>query len=156
MTAVAPVFDPLREPGWVESFRDFVELETRYCESDASQHINNVVYPAYLEHGLLKLLRRIGDPDPRSRFPFEHVTAELLVRYVAPSMYGETLRVGSKLVRVGRSSAIVEQVVLGPDGSVRAAARTAIVRSTGAATAPWTGEQSAALRAHAGDPAGPA
>jgi len=140
-----PPFEPAIDAAWVAEFRHFVGVDVRYCETDGAHHVNHVVLPAYLEHGLLKFLAHIGDPARFGLLAFDHVTAELLVRYIAPSVFGESLRVGSRLVHAGRSSATVEQVILGAGDAVRVAARTVIVRSSDGRTAPWTDEQRARL-----------
>jgi len=74
------------------------------------------------------------------------------LRYVAACYYDEPLHVASKLATTARSSAMMEQVVVGADDSIRALARVAIVRAGagGEATAPWSDAQRAALHAFAG------
>ncbi len=86
--------------------------------------------------------REIPEPGP---FAFAHVTAELQLRYVAACFYDEPLEVRSKLVALGRTSATMEQAVVGADGSIRALSRVTVVHSDGEAIAPWTHAQRAAL-----------
>jgi acyl-CoA thioesterase FadM len=149
-------FAPPLDAAWVSSFDFITELDVRYCETDGARHVNHVAVPAYLEHGLLKLLRHLGDTRHADELAFEHWTVELLVRYIAPSVFGETLRIGSKVVHVGRSSAAIEQVVLGGgDGTVRVAARTIVVRTSEGLSAPWTFEQRACLVSASRLPSGP-
>lgn len=140
--------DATTDASSIARFSHFVAIEVRYWETDSAQHVNHVALPAYLEHGLLKLLAEIGDPEPLSRFPFEHVTGELFVRYIAPSSFGETLRVGSRIERIGRSSAAIEQVIFGRDGCVRNVARTVIIRTQNGRSVPWSEGQRAALLAY--------
>jgi acyl-CoA thioesterase FadM len=73
------------------------------------------------------------------------VTAELQLRYIAACFYDEPLRVYSKLVSFGRSSAVMDQAMVGTDTSIRALSRVAIVRSTDAGIAPWSDAQRAAI-----------
>jgi acyl-CoA thioester hydrolase len=143
-----PPFEPTVDALRHARFSHFVDVAVRYCETDGARHVNHTVFPAYLEHGLLKLLADVGDPAQDGQLAFDHVTAELVLRYFAPSFFGETLRVGSRLVRVGRSSAVVEQVVLGERDAVRVAARIAIVRTRDGRSEPWTDEQRARLSSH--------
>ena len=56
----------------------------------------------------------------------------------------------SKLVALGRSSATMEQAMLGAGDSIRALSRVAIVRSDGERTEPWTAAQRAALQTFEG------
>jgi acyl-CoA thioesterase FadM len=69
------------------------------------------------------------------------------LRYLAACFYDEPLRVYSKLISLGRSSATLDQAITGADGSMRALARMTVVRSRGDGTAPWSPGQLDALRA---------
>ncbi|GAC1300833.1 MAG: thioesterase family protein [Vulcanimicrobiaceae bacterium] len=146
------LYEAKNEAAWLASFSFSVEVRPRYCECDAQGHVSNVVYPAYLELSRLQYFKAACDPEPFASFPFQHVTAELQLRYVAACYYDEPLRVASKLGTLGRSSATMEQAVLGPDDAIRILARIAIVRaaSGGRATQPWSAAQRVAL--HAFDP----
>jgi len=121
-----------------------VELKPRYCEIDGLGHVSNTIYPAYLEFGRLQYFIAAGDPES-GPFAFAHVTAELQLRYVAACFYDEPLRVRSKLVRLGRSSAEMEQALVGAGETLRALSRIAIVRSDGDSTSPWSEAQRAVL-----------
>lgn len=141
-------YEPGDEAAYVASFSFAVDVRPRYCECDGQGHLSNVVYPAYLELSRLQYFVAARDPEPYASFAFQHVTAELTVRYVAACHYDEPLRVASKLVRVGRSSAVMEQAILDSGAAIRALARIAIVRAgEGArATQPWSDAQLEALR----------
>jgi acyl-CoA thioester hydrolase len=141
---VLTLFEPGGEAAWLASFRFSVDVRPRYCECDGLGHVSNTVYPEYLEFGRLQHLIAAGDPEP-SPFAFAHVTAEFSVRYLAPCFYDEPLRIGSKLVALGRSSATMEQAITGPADSLRAIARVTFVRIDGDATIAWTSTQRAAL-----------
>ena len=135
------------EAAWLASFFFSVEVRPRYCECDGQGHLSNVVYPAYFELSRLQYFKAANDPEPYASFAFQHVTAELHLRYVAACFYDESLALRSKLATLGRSSAVMEQVLLGAGDSVRALARVAIVRAGpgGVGTAPWSEAQRTAL-----------
>ena len=147
-------YEPENEAAYVASFSFAVTVRPRYCECDGQGHLSNVVYPAYLELSRLQYFAAAKDPEPYASFAFQHVTAELTIRYVAACYYDEPLRIASKLASLGRSSAVMEQLVLGADDSVRALARIAIVRAGEGTrgTQPWSDAQIAALRTFARDP----
>ena len=139
------LYERAGEAAWIASLRFAVEVRPRYCECDGLGHVSNTVYPEYLEFGRLQYFIAAGDPEPGA-FAFTHVTAELHLRYLAPSFYDEPLRIGTKLVALGRSSATLEQAVTAVrTGAVRAISRAVAVRSAGEGTAPWTPAQRAAL-----------
>ncbi len=135
------------DAAWLGSFRFAAPLRPRLNEVDVLGHVSNVVYPAYLEFGRMQYFAAIGDPEP-GPFPFIHFVAELRVRYVARCFYDEPLEVRSKVAAVGRSSAAVEQAIVGPGISLRAIAVVTIVRFTHGGSAPWTQEQKDAIAAY--------
>ncbi len=137
------------EAAWLASLRFAAPLRPRLYEVDALGHVSNVAYPGYLEFGRMQLFAAIGDPEP-GPFPFVHLTAELRLRYLARCFYDEPLEVRSKIAALGRSSATVEQAIVGAGDSLRAIAAVTIVRLDGERTAPWTAPQRAAIAAYAG------
>ncbi len=138
------LYEPGDEAAWLASFSFSVEVRPRYCECDGQGHVSNVVYAAYLELSRLQFFKAAGDPEPHD-FAFQHVTAEFHLRYVAACFYDEPLDVRSKLTALGRSSATMDQAIVGADGTLRALARMIVVRSRGEGTLPWTLEQRARL-----------
>ena len=140
-------FEPGNEAAWLRSFRFHVAVRPRYCECDGQGHVSNVVYPEYLELSRLRYFAAAGDPVPGGLFAFQHVTAELTLRYVDSALYDEELSVRSKLVALGRTSATMEQAITGgADERIRAIAKMVVVRSQGEGVSPWTDAQRAALR----------
>ncbi len=137
------------EAAWLETFGFSVEVRPRYCECDGQGHVSNVVYPAYLELSRLQFFKAANDPEPGS-FAFQHVTAELQLRYLAACYYDEPLTVYSKLLSFGRSSAVMDQAMVGADRTIRAITRVAIVRSTGSGVEPWSTAQRSAIEAFCG------
>lgn len=128
-----------------------MSLRPRYCETDALGHVSNVVYPAYLEFGRLQYFAAAGDPEA-GPFPYAHVTAELHLRYVAACFYDEPLEVRSKISVLGRSSATMDQAIVGSGESLRSCSRVTVVRTDGSNSVPWTDAQRAALEAFARHP----
>ena len=145
------LYEPGDEAAWRASFRFSVEVRPRYCECDPQGHVSNVVYPSYLELSRLQFFKAAGDPEPGA-FAFQHVAAELRLRYTAACYYADPLAIRSKLVALGRSSAVMDQAIAGADGTIRALSRVAVVRSQGGITAPWSGGQREALERFSGGP----
>ena len=145
-------YEPGNEAAWLASFSFSVDVRPRYCECDGQGHVSNVVYPAYLELSRLQYFEAARDPESRVSFAFQHLTAELQLRYLAAAYYDEPLRVFSKLVALGISSAAMHQAIVGADGDIRAIAAITIVRANpaGLGSTPWSTAQHAALEAFDG------
>lgn len=140
------LYEKGNEAAWLASFPFSVDVRPRYCECDGQRHVSNVVYAEYLELSRLQYFKTAGDSETGD-YAFQHVAAELQLRYIAACYYDEPLHVFSKLSSLGTSSATMLQAIAGDDGSIRAVARITVVRSTGAGTAAWTVAQRAALEA---------
>jgi acyl-CoA thioester hydrolase len=145
---VLRLFEPDGEAAWLRSFRFGAAVRPRYSDTNALGHVSNVALLDLLEVGRMQYLAAARDPE-QGPFPFAHVTAEAHVRYVAECFYDEPLDVRTKLAALGRSSAKLEQAIVGAGESLRTLATVTIVRVDGKLPAPWTGAQRAALEAAA-------
>lgn len=134
------LYETGNEAAWLASFSFSVEVRPRYCECDGQGHVSNVVYAEYLELSRLQFFKAADDPEPHD-FAYQHVTAELQLRYLAACFYDEPLRIHTKLVALGRSSATLDQAIRGADDTIRAIARMIVVRSRGDGALAWTEAQ---------------
>lgn len=140
-----------QEQGWLDSFRVRTPFAPWFSEIDAYGHVSNVHYGRYLEVGRMQYFARIGDPEPlEHQFPFAHVVAEQHIRYMERCFYDEPLAILTKMTAFGRSSATLEQAIVGPDGAMRAVASTVIVRNNGSESKAWTSAQREAIAAFEG------
>jgi acyl-CoA thioester hydrolase len=109
----------------------WIDEHVRFSDTDAVGHVNNVAFAAFVESGRVayafELAARIGDTGLTSM-----VLRRLEVDYVGEAHYPADLRVGSRLLHVGRTSFVVGTgvfvgnrcvatarsvlVVVGPDG----------------------------------------
>lgn len=116
--------DPTRYDHWVDE-------HVRFSDTDAVGHVNNVAFAAYVESGRVAyafdLAARVGDAGFTSM-----VLRRLELDYVSEAHYPAALRVGSRLLHVGRTSFAIGSgvfvgercvatarsvlVVVGPDG----------------------------------------
>lgn len=116
-----------------------IEIPVRWGDLDALNHVNNTVYFRYMEEARVQCARacNIGAPGSGRDIVLAHVTCDFL----RPILWPATVRVDTKLVKVGRSSVEfeVEMSVKGEEG-VCARSRNVIVGVdplTGR-PAPWT------------------
>ena len=135
-----------QEKEWLDGFKVKTPFKPRYSEVDIYGHVSNVFYDEYFEMGRLDYFKRVNDPEPAYKLmQFAHVIAEQHIRFMRSCTYDEDLSVATKIAEIGRSSATLEQVILGPDGSMRAIASTTVVRNDGKESMPWTNAQREAI-----------
>ncbi len=80
-------------------------LVVRPSDMDADRNVNNAVYFEYLHQARLEHLTRLGIYQPRGcRSANIFALAESTCRYLAPSYYGDVLRIWTVTHAVGRSS----------------------------------------------------
>lgn len=135
------------EAAWLRSCVWSKPFRARFFETDALGHVSNVFYTSYIEIARLDFFNSLGDPERELHvFGFVHNIAELTMRFVRPCFYDEPLEVHTKVVKVGRSSAILEHAITSEGGSdVRTLARAALVGMRGGRSAPWSDAQRAIL-----------
>lgn len=99
---------------------DTVTLHVRSYEIDAYGHVNNGAYVNWLEYGREELLRRQGRdwawyPENAG---VHFVIVALACDFMDSTRNAETLRLTTRLVRLGRTSVILRQVVRREGGGV--------------------------------------
>lgn len=135
-----------QEQHWLQSFTVRTPFAPWFSEIDSFGHVSNVHYCRFFEMGRMHYFSTIGDPEPvEHRFPFAHVVAEQHIRYIGRCFYNDELVILTKITEFGRSSATLEQAIVGADGPMRAIASTVIVRNNGEESKPWTPAQREAI-----------
>ena len=84
-----------------------VDVEVRFRDLDALNHVNNAVYFTFMETARVAYLREIlpegaATGDPAHAFPF--LLAEASCRFLAPATLGQVVRVGIRVSRMGNKS----------------------------------------------------
>jgi acyl-CoA thioester hydrolase len=87
-----------------ESFTYYHPITVRYSDLDPQGHVNNAVYLTYLESARLGYYEKSGIWIPDSGKYTGMVVARVEIDYLAPILYGEALRVGVRLARLGEKS----------------------------------------------------
>ncbi|MEZ4390216.1 MAG: thioesterase family protein [Polyangiales bacterium] len=85
-----------------DGYAHFDRIETRWADNDVYGHVNNVVYYAYFDTVINRVLTAAG-LDPATS-PVIGLCVESGCRYVAPATYPETLDAGLRVAKLGRSS----------------------------------------------------
>ena len=99
-----------------------VRIPVRWRDLDMLGHLNQAVYHELLEEGRAELLIRLGQRD----LAFVLARVELDYRSEVRRDHGH-VDVVARIGRVGRSSIVVDNEVLLPDGTVAAAGTSVLV-----------------------------
>lgn len=96
----------------------------RYGDTDRQGHVNNAVFATFMETGRVELIYNPQDPLLDEGFSF--VLAKLDINYIAEVLWPGTVEIGTRVLRVGRSSVTMQQAVF-QKGKLCASAETVVV-----------------------------
>lgn len=132
---------PVDETGEVDERRDprsyphWAVDSVRFSDQDAVGHVNNVAIAAYVETGRVAFGHQLSvGGDPGSSF----ILARLVIDYRTQAHYPGAIRVGTRLLRVGRTSFTVGHGVF-KDETCIATAECVLVHTSDGAPAPIEG-----------------
>jgi acyl-CoA thioester hydrolase len=89
-----------------------ITLPVQWGDQDALQHVNNTVYFRWFESGRIACWDRIGLWDLLRQSRVGPILASVSCDYRRQITYPDTVHVGSRIVRLGRTSFGMEQVVV--------------------------------------------
>lgn len=109
---MAELLDPtLAEAG---RYRHWTPVTIRFRDLDLLGHVNNVNLAGWLEDGRVALEMPIQPCTAEYRGPVI-VLLEARIRYLEEVKFGDQVRVGSRLQRIGTTSAVLGQAVFAGD-----------------------------------------
>jgi acyl-CoA thioester hydrolase len=97
----------------LEGFPVLVEIPVQWGDQDALRHVNNTVYLRWFETSRIAYSRRLGLWDLHETVNVAPILASIHCDYRRPLTYPDTVRVGSRLAKVGRTSLTIEHRVVG-------------------------------------------
>lgn len=110
----------------------------RVADTDTFDHVNNATYLTYFEIGRVEYLEEVtgeGLPVPAFGARISYILAEARVVFRSPAIYGEVLRVETRVARIGRTSLTMDHRITAPargggngPGRVVAVGETVLVR----------------------------
>ena len=106
----------------------------RFCDTDMNGHVNNATFAVLCESGRVNLFRgAFGPTRPAESF---WVIAKLTIEFKAELHYPGTVRTGTWVSALGRSSMGLAQAILAPDGRLAATAEAVCVSMDGPSRRP--------------------
>lgn len=130
--------DPsLADPG---GFSHWTPVTLRFRDLDLLGHVNNVSLAGWLEDGRVALELPIQPLTPSYGGPVI-VLVDLHIQYLEEVRYGSEIKVGSRVQRIGTSSAVIGQAVFA-DGKCAAIAEAVevLIGPTSRRPEPWPAE----------------
>lgn len=89
-------------------FRFYHPIEVRYGDLDPQGHLNNARYLTYLEQGRINYLKQLGLWKGISFMDLGIILADLHISFREPVQFGQPVRVGVRVARLGTKSLDME------------------------------------------------
>lgn len=106
----------------------FHPTEVRYGDLDPQGHVNNAKYLTYFEQARVYHFIKMGlFSKDQSFMEIGVIVADIHIKYRAPTHYGDNIKTGAKVARIGNKSITVEQCVMDDTGKVMASGEVILV-----------------------------
>jgi len=102
-------------------FRFYHSIEVRYGDLDPQAHVNNASFLTYMEQARINYIQALGLWDGRTFMEIGIILAEAQVVYKAPIYYGQKVRAGVRISKMGTKSLIMEYVLEDADSGLQLA-----------------------------------
>jgi acyl-CoA thioester hydrolase len=99
-------------PAPLSAFPVVITLPVLWGDQDAFGHVNNTIYLRWFESARIAYAERVGLAALMAAERIGPILASITCDYRRPITYPETVRVGARVTRIGRSSMTMEQVVV--------------------------------------------
>ena len=110
------------------SFRYYHPIEVRYGDLDPQGHVNNARYLTYMEQARISYIQQLGLWQGDSFLDVGVILADAQVTFMESIQYGQPLRVGVRVSRLGVKSLTMEyQIEDAGDGRALATGATVLV-----------------------------
>lgn len=92
-------------------FRFYHPIEVRYGDLDPQAHVNNASFLTYMEQARIAYIQALGLWDGRTFMDIGIILAEAQVVYKAPIYFGQKVRAGVRVSKLGTKSLTMEYVL---------------------------------------------
>ena len=91
-------------PAYPQDFQHYFPMEVRFADIDSQSHVNNVAIMVYVESARTRYYQESGTWDGKDMSDLGVVVASIQCDYLEPILYGQEIRVGMKVARIGNKS----------------------------------------------------
>jgi acyl-CoA thioester hydrolase len=92
----------------MSSFHYYHPIEVRYGDLDPQGHVNNAKYMTYMEQARISYVHELGLWKGGSFDELGIILADMHITYLEPVVYGQPVRVGVRISRLGNKSLTME------------------------------------------------
>lgn len=85
-------------------YRFYQPIQVRYGDLDPQGHVNNARYLTYMEQARVAYVRHLGLWEGDSFLNLGIIMADAHITFKAPILWGQSLRVGMRIARLGNKS----------------------------------------------------
>lgn len=111
----------LQTPEELAEFPVIVEMPIEWGDMDSFRHVNNAVYIRWFETGRVAYMEKSGLPVSLTGQSFGPILASIECNYRRQLTFPDTVLIGSRVSRVGRTSMTVDHVIFSQSQQVAAA-----------------------------------
>lgn len=111
----------------MDNFRFYHPIEVRYGDLDPQGHVNNARILTYMEQARIAYFRHLELWQGGSFKDFGVILAEVRVTFRAPIQWGDPLRVGMRIIRLGNKSMTSEHRIDNARDGSESASGTAVL-----------------------------
>ena len=104
-----------------------IEVPVQWGDQDAFRHVNNTVYIRWFESSRVAYTRKAGLWEFFESDNVGPILASTHCDYRRPLTYPDSVRIGSRIIRIGRTSLTMEHRVVGLATNAVAAEGTAVL-----------------------------
>lgn len=92
----------------MSAFHFYHPIEVRYGDLDPQGHLNNAKYLTFIEQARISYIQHLGLWDGGSFLEIGMILAEVRLTFRQPVLFGQPVRVGVRVVRLGNKSLEME------------------------------------------------
>jgi len=108
-------------------FRFFYPIEVRYGDLDPQGHVNNACYLTYMEQARIAYIQTLGLWPGGTFLDIGIILAEAQVAFNSPILYGQKLRVGVRVSRLGNKSLTMDYLLEDAENGHRLASGSSVL-----------------------------
>jgi acyl-CoA thioester hydrolase len=100
----------------MSDFRFYHSVEVRYGDLDPQGHVNNAKHLTYFEQGRVAYMIELGlFTKDQSFMEIGVILADVHLTYLEPIYFGQNIKVGVRVARLGNKSMTWEQIIVDAD-----------------------------------------